>query len=324
MSSSEQQPADESKIQANEEPLEVGEQEEQVAVQPFYEFPPAAAQPPLDKNPQAAPLTQVMPEEELQDNEKAQPGQPGQQEQQPLPSHEAIQKGLVYPPPPSYYQNMPAPGERPSLPTQPGNRPPIAYASSQPSSQSRVPGTPLYPPPGPPAAPYPQGVPVSPYGYGHPGQPPVKKSYRWVWILVSVLGVTLLVACGLLGWGVYSLFNSVYQQVSGSLTVVDDFYSNLQAENYSAAYSDLAPRGQIIGLTQAQFTSQASKLDGQYGPITSFVLGQPSFSTSSNSQPDLTRFTVTVDIKRTRLSYTVLLTVNKINGTWKIIEYDRL
>lgn len=280
--------------------------------------------------PQAAPLTQVVPEEELQDNEKVQSGEPGQagrQEQQPLPSHEAIQKGLVYPPPPSYYQNMPTPAERAPLPTQVGTRQPVTYASAQPTYQNRVQGTPLYPPPGPGTAPYTQGVPVPSPDYGQPGrpgQPPVKKSYRWVWILVSVLGVVLLATCGLCGWGVYSLFNSVYQQVSGSLTVVDDFYSNLQAENYNAAYSDLAPRGQIIGLTQAQFTSQASKLDSQYGPITSFVLGQPSFSTGSNSQPDLTSFTITVDIKRPHLSYTALLTVNKINGTWKIIEYDRL
>lgn len=319
MSSSEQQPADETKMQASEEPLETGEQEEQVAFQPLYEFPPA--QPLLDENPQAAQLPQVVPEEELQDHEKIPPGQSGQPVQEPVPSHEAIQKGLVYPPPPSYYQNMLVPDERPPLPTQSGKRPQVAYASAQSSPQSHV-GTPLYPPPGPPVASYPAGVP--PYGYGQLGQPPVKKSRRWVWILVSVLGVILLATCGLCGWGAYSLFSSVYQQVSGSLTVVDDFYSNLQAENYSAAYSDLAPRGQIIGLTEVEFTSQARKLDSQYGPITSFVLGQPAFSTSSNSQPDLTRFTITVDIKRTHLSYTALLTVNKINGTWKIIEYDRL
>ena len=265
MSSSEQQPVDESKMQANEEPLASGE-------------------------------------------------------------HEAIQKGLVYPPPPSYYQNMLAStlAERPPLPSQLDDRPSGASASAQPPHQNRVQGTSPYSPPGPRVALYPPGAGIPPYNYGQPGQPPVKKSYRWVWILVSVLGVILLTACGLCGWGAYTLFSSAYQQVSGSLNVVDDFYSNLQAENYSAAYSDLTPRGQIIGLTQAQFTSQASKLDGQYGPITSFVLGQPAFSTTSSSQPDLSRFTITVDIKRTHLNYTALLTANKINGKWKIIEYDRL
>ena len=324
MSFSEQQPAGESKMGANEEPLELEEQGESEAFQPLYEFPPASAQSLSDANPQAAPLTQVPPEEELQEKLQVQQGQSGQQEQQrqqSIPSYEAIQQGMVYPPPPSYYQNMPTPSERPPLPAQPENR----QSSAPPLYQHHIQGTmPPYPPAG--TVPYPPGVP--PYGYGQPGQfgqqPPVKKSYRWVWILVSVLGVILLAACGLCGWGAYSLFNSTYQQVSGSLSVVDDFYSNLQAEDYSAAYSDLAPRGQILGLTQVQFTSQASKLDRQYGPIASFVLGQPSFSTNSNSQPDLSRFTITVDIKRTHLSYTALLTVNEIHGTWKITEYDRL
>jgi len=138
------------------------------------------------------------------------------------------------------------------------------------------------------------------------------------------LGVIILASCGLCGWGAYTFVNSTYQQVSGALNVVDDFYSNLQAENYSAAYSDLAPQGQIIGLTQSQFTAQASKLDHQYGPVTSFVPGQPSFSTDAGTGSNLSRFTITVDIKRTHLSYTALLTVNKIGGTWKITQYDRI
>ena len=247
-------------------------------------------------------------------------------EEQSVPSHEAIQKGLIYPPPPSYYQNMPVPpiaSERPSLPPRQENRPPIAYAPS-PSDQPYQNLAQRTMPPS--QVPYPPGV--SPYPSGQPGPfgqpPPAKKSYRWVWILVSVLGVILLAACGLCGWGVYSLFSSTYQQVSGSLNVVNDFYSNLQAENYSAAYSDLAPRGQIISLTQAQFTAQARKLDGQYGPVASFVLAQPSYTIDSNSGTNLTSFTITVNVKRTHLNYSALLTVNKINGSWKITEYDHL
>jgi len=145
-----------------------------------------------------------------------------------------------------------------------------------------------------------------------------------VWILVSVLGVLLLAGCGICGWGAYSIFNSTYRQVSGAVNVVDDFYSNLQAENYNAAYSDLAPQGQIIGLTETQFTGQASQLDSHDGPVTSFVLGQPTYSTNAGTGPDLSRFTITVAVKRTHLSYTALLTVQQIGGTWKITEYDRL
>lgn len=313
MPSSNQQPGDESRLSATGEPVEPEELVEPEAFQPLYEFPPDAP----DARPEATPLTHVLPEEAVQ----------------PKLSAEAIQQGLVYPPPPSYYQNLPIQTERPFLPQAPrgGTSIPngLAYAPSQyppvqqqPSQQG---GT-QYPPPGLPAYPaypaYPAGMPV--YGQPYQQQPPVKKSRRWLWILLSVLGVIMLASCGLCGWGAYTFVSSTYQQVSGALNVVDDFYSNLQAENYSAAYSDLAPQGQIIGLTQSQFTVQASKLDQQYGPVTSFVLGQPSFSNDANTGPNLSRFTITVDIKRTRLSYTALVTVKKIGGTWKITQYDRI
>jgi hypothetical protein len=304
MPSSNQQPEDESKLSAAGEPVEPEEVVEPEAFQPLYEFPPDA----LDARPEAALLTQVLPEKAAQ----------------PPLSPEAIQQGLVYPPPPSYYQNLPLQTERPSLPQPPRGGPSLpnglAYAPSQspPLHQPSQQGGTRYPPPGLPA--YPAGMPV--YGQPYKQQPPVKKSRRWLWILLSVLGVIILASCGLCGWGAYTFVSSTYQQVSGALNVVDDFYSNLQAENYSAAYSDLAPQGQIIGLTQSQFTAQASKLDQQYGPVASFSLGQPSFSNDAGTGPNLSRFTIAVDIKRTHLSYTALLTVNKIGGTWKITQYD--
>jgi len=156
-------------------------------------------------------------------------------------------------------------------------------------------------------------------------QPPAKKSYRWVWILVAVVSVLVLAGCGLCGWASYNIFNSAYQQVSGSINVVNDFYTNLQSKNYTAAYTDLAPEGQISGLTQEAFTTQAQQLDEKDGPVTSFVLSQPTFRTDPNTgSPDLSHFTMTVAVKRTHSSYNVLLSLAKIHGTWKITEYDRL
>jgi len=166
--------------------------------------------------------------------------------------------------------------------------------------------------------------------YPPPGAPPfvsqpqVKKSYRWAWIIAAILGVAVLASCGLCGWGAYNFFNTTFQQVSGSLAVVNDYYTNLQSQNYTAAYSDLAPRGQLSGLTQDQFTGQAMQRDARYGPVLSFVPGQPSFSNNPTTGPNLSRFTITVDVKRTHLSYTVLLTLNKVRGNWKITEYDQI
>ena len=144
------------------------------------------------------------------------------------------------------------------------------------------------------------------------------------WILVTMISVFVLAGCGLCGWGFYNIFSSTFQQVTGALNVVDDFYTNLESQKYTAAYSDLAPQGQISGLTEATFISQASKLDEQDGPVVSFTPGQPTFRTDPNTGPDLSHFTITVNVKRTHSSYTVLLSLANIQGTWKITEYDRL
>jgi hypothetical protein len=185
----------------------------------------------------------------------------------------------------------------------------LKYAPQRPQTHMQQGGVQRYPPPGaPPFAP----------------QPQAKKSYTWAWIIAAILGVALLASCGLCSWGAYNFFHTTVQQMSGALDVVNDYYTNLQSQNYTAAYSDLAPRGQISGLTQDQFTSQAMQRDTQYGPVLSFVPGQPSFSNNPTTGPDLSRFTITVDVKRTHLNYTVLLTMIKVRGVWKITEYDQI
>lgn len=256
---------------------------EQLAFQPLYEFPPDG--PLANVTPQPSPVTNVLPTEELENR---------------AIDEEAIQQGHIYPPPPSYYQNMSTPPVRPPvLPAVPVMHAPPGNAQTYQA----------YPPP----AIYPPMP-----------QPPAKKSRRWVWVLVAVISVFVLAGCGLCAWASYNIFNSTYQQVSGAINVVNDFYTDLQSKNYTAAYSDLAPQGQISGLTLAAFTTQAQQLDEKEGPVASFILSQPSFRTDPNSGPDLSHFTMVVAVKRTHSSYNVLFSLAKINGTWKITEYDRL
>jgi hypothetical protein len=270
MQSSDQQPV--------EEPQKRESEEERAAFQPLYEFPPEG--PLANVMPLPAPITQ----EELTDA--------------PL-DEEAIRKGLIYPPPPAYYQNMSNAPVPPALPLQ------IPGMQAAPGQMQRG-SAPTYPPP------------------WASSPPPVKKSNRRVWILVTIISVFVLAGCGLFSWGFYNIFSSTFQQVTGALNVVDDFYTNLESQKYTAAYSDLAPQGQISGLTEAAFIAQASKLDDQDGSVVSFVPGQPSFRTDPNTGPDLSHFTIKVDVKRTHSSYTVLLSLANIQGTWKITEYDRL
>src|SRR6266567_166068 len=166
--------------------------------------------------------------------------------------NEPAAQGFVYPPPPSFYEKMVVPEQQT----------PLAGPTGSNYTPASVPQVPVHG--GPPSYPAPPAAPFMP-------QPPVKKSYKWVWIIVSLLSTILLVSCGLCGWGFYNLFSSTYQQVAGSIDVVNDFYTNLQAKNYHAAYGDLAPQGQISGLTESQFVSLATERDNNDGPVASFV-----------------------------------------------------
>ena len=108
------------------------------------------------------------------------------------------------------------------------------------------------------------------------------------------------------------------------MNVVNDFYSNLQAQRYTQAYNDLTPQGSISDLTLSQFTQQAQTLTLQDGAIVSYTPHQPTITTAPGQTPDLSHFTMTVSIQRSKLSYTSLLTLADIAGNWKIVDFDRL
>lgn len=221
------------------------------------------------------------------------------------PSEEAIQQGLIYPPPPSFYQNMQVPFARPALPLQPGPNVPFTYHSTEPRGQF-----------------YPPGVQVSPFPPAQfPGPPPpVKRSSKWVWIIVSIFATGLLVSGGLCAWAFYTLYNTTLQQASGSVNVVNDYFKQIQNQAYVNAYRDL----QISGLTQDDFIAQAQASDTQNGLILSFVVQQPTSVSNPGSGPDLSQWRFTIDVTRAKTSYPVLLTVKQIGGDWKITYYDRI
>jgi len=297
-SNPDQQPRDEEKEYSRDD-TEKSRQLTQQEAHPLYEFPASG------------PLPSAGEVQATADTVAPPPTEPA------AATQGAINPGFVYPPPPSYYQNMPSSPVRPPLPQQP----PFS-ASNQGRRQATPPAynfTPIT---------HPRlrsgnlsNVPPPTF---QPDQPAQKKSYKWVWIAVSIISICVLTGCSLGVWGIYTIINASYQQISGSIDVVNDYYSNLQSKNYTAAYNDLAPHGQISGLTQAQFVKEATQLEQQYGPVISFVPSQPNLSTDPNTGTNFTHLTITVDVKRTHDSYTALLTLDKIGGNWKITEYDRI
>jgi hypothetical protein len=156
------------------------------------------------------------------------------------------------------------------------------------------------------------------------GQPPARRSRRWIWVLVAIFGVAILLSCSLCGWATYSLFTSTLQQISGSLHVANDYYHAVQAQNYDAAYGDLAPQGDISGLTLSAFTQQAQQRDNVAGPVLSYDTGQPAYGANATTGTDPSRLTVTVDVTRKHTSYTALLTLRQIGNAWKIVDFDRI
>ncbi len=143
-----------------------------------------------------------------------------EQASSPLYEFPADQQGMVYPPPPSYYQNMQIPEGRTALPLQPGIHTSLSFQSSIPGSQAQL---------------NQMDVQVPPYSQTqYPGmQPPVKKSYKWVWIIISIFSVGFLVTCGLCGWGVYQLFNTVINQETGATDVVNNYFQDVQNQRYA-------------------------------------------------------------------------------------------
>jgi len=218
------------------------------------------------------------------------------QEATPLYEFPADYQGVAYPPPPSYYQNMEIPTIRSPLPAQSGT----------PGSQLLLNTIGTQAPPSAPV-PYPET------------QTRIKKSRKWVWIIVSIFSVGFLVTCGLCSWGVYQLFATVIKQESGATDVVNTYFQDVQHQRYTEAYQKL----QISGLTLESYIAQAQASDTQNGVLLSYVPQQPTVNTNSSTGPDLSKWSYTVDVTRAKKTYPVLVTVENIGGSWKITYIDR-
>lgn len=279
-----QQPEEENKPRV----VEDVEDNSEMEPPPLYEFP--AGMPP------SAPESSV-----LAGEERVQP-----------PSEEDIRRGLVYPPPPSYYQNMQIPLERPPL-----SQPRVANGQTLYPQNNFVPTPQFYP-----AGTQMQGTQAPPFSPPQfPGtQPPVKKSRKWLWIILSTFAVVFLVSLGLCSWAFYNLFSTTFQQVSGAMNVAQSYYNDIQNQDYVDAYQYL----QVSNLTLADFVQQARTRDTQNGAVQSFSVEQPTFTNNPTTGPDLSQWRATVDVTRAQTSYPVLLTVQKIDNSWKITYFDTI
>lgn len=273
------------------------------ASQPLYEFPvPYASWPGKGQEVASSEARVAAPAD------AAAPKSPSEADVQHRPEEDLIRQGLVYPPPPSFYQQVQVAHHQPlPLPSVPPMYPGMGGGGMQPPQGAGYRG--MRPPP---FAPVPSN------------QPPVKKSYKWLWITISILVVLLLAGCGVCGWAFSQFFTPIVQSETDVINVTNAYYAALQNKDYAGAYQYLMPQGSIQGMTQATFTQRAQSADNQYGTVHSYTTGSVNIVTNSTTGLSFSRFTVVVNITRTGQSYSVLLTLVKSGNNWKIADFDRI
>lgn len=221
-----------------------------------------------------------------------------------------------------YDPNQPPYGQ-PEQPQPPYEQPNTNYTSPSyyeqpPNVQSQQPA---YGQP-PPYAPLPYGQP----GYPQPpyGQPPFvpqpqqpKKSLRWLWITLGIIGGLVVLSCA--GCAIAGVFGvNFLRQNVGSAFVTGEYYQYLKQGDYSKAYTlldsnaTLTINGAPVPVNQSAFTTAAQTVDSQLGPITNFAV--------STISGDLTHLTVRVT--RGGKSYDVHLTFIGTGTNTKIASTD--
>jgi hypothetical protein len=253
--------------------------------------------------------------------------------------NEAIRRGLIYPPPPAFYEEM-SPLSTPivstdrvhpqTIPTHPLQSIPETSTPSKTISRN-----PWQTPP-PQSNQYPRtGYPLYPQGQNYAGTqappfvvsaPPKKKPRKWILITFAAIAAVMLLSCGLCAWVGVPIFEQVYTQaysveVNG-LQVVNDYYSDLQNKQYAQAYRDLSTQGALKNISQAEFIAQAEKQDNLYGPVLRYTPGQPDLNNYDGSA--ISTFPIKVDIARTKQSYTAQLQLTKVDNQWKISNFNHL
>lgn len=296
------------------------------SAQPLYEYPSQATLPqPGESQP---PIVEVVSEKEAH----KQPGTiseqygpvaeaPNEDRPEQEVSEEDIRSGLVYPPPPSFYAQMPEPSsvEREQAPpSRPEETPwsafppvPATRGKSAPQGPQPYQGGQQFAP-SPPFAPFPA-----------PGLPVRHRANKWVWLSLTIFGVIALVSCGLCTWTASSVMAPVVLQTTGSLTTINNYYTAIQSRNYDEAFSYLEPKGHLQGLTREQFIAEAKARDARYGQVLSFTPRTNQVSAQPSAQ-GLSNLKVTFDVTRSKLKYTVTLTVEKVGNQYKIVDYQQI
>lgn len=139
-----------------------------------------------------------------------------------------------------------------------------------------------------------------------------------VWGIVFI--VCALLACGI-GYAAVNFFKGISANQQQANTVTD-FLSNLQSQNYNAAFNnDLAPT-LTVPMTPQQFTQQAQEDDHCYGPVTDYSEVANSATTSTDGKTESFTYNITRTLSGKAKTYQMHITLQQDStGNWKISSY---
>ncbi|HLX41220.1 MAG TPA: DUF3824 domain-containing protein [Ktedonobacteraceae bacterium] len=225
------------------------------------------------------------------------------------------------------------PNQPPQPPQNPYEIPPTQYAGQSSYEPTQYAGPPPYNPQqygAPPNNPQQYGAPPPPYNPQQYGVPPVpgyaqapqpqqaKRSLRWLWITLSIVGGVLVLSCIGCVFFVARGYNILAPTLSASVTA-SSYYQAIENQDYTKAYSYLANNMQTTSgqaLTQTLFTQGATAKDVTDGQVTNF--SQTNISTSNGIA------SVTMSVTRSGQPYVVQLKLQQINGNWVIIQFNTI
>lgn len=192
--------------------------------------------------------------------------------------------------------------------------PPQQSPYEQPQTQWGPSPQPPYGQPQPQWGPPPQQYGQPPYGapqYGVPPVQPPKRSLRWLWITLGIVGGIILLSC--IGCGILfaTSFNLIKTAVQPTV-VATEYFQALKQQNYTQAYSYLDPNITAQGgtLTQDLFVKGAQSADALKGPISSYTPSSPNINNNTAN--------ITMTVTRNNSSYSVQLTLKQEGNAWKI------
>src|SRR5450755_408235 len=224
-----------------------------------------------------------------------------------------------------YDPNQPPQGQ-PGQPGQPPYRPssdipPTQYVPQQPYGQpQQFPQQGQYNAPPPPQQqpygqpPFNQVPPLPNYAQQPPQQQ--KRSLRWLWITLGIVGVLIVAGCAICGIMTANGIGFLAQK-AGPVVAADQYYAAVQKQDYTTAYSFLSPDATLtsqnqtvpVGGSQQGYTQAAQLLDANFGVVTSHTVATTGSDTAL----------LTINVTRAKHApYSVRFTMVQIGDNWKI------